>query len=322
MPQIWPSSLMVWVIPDINMLKNVVPKLIDIFPLIVVITAFPFFFFGGANETSSNLFGALWDCGHLVFFVALVMVLGKKFDVNSWRVGLVITATVFFGGGLIEIIQANIGRDGNWGDLLRDLTGTWVGLFWLQRSRKWVWVGRFFSIALLIPNLTAVFFETWYQLYAMEEFPLLAGFESQIELFGHKGKVELSDIEYSQGLRSGKIELTTNRYSGITFDRLFNDWSSYKWLAFDIYNPDDEPLIMNIRVNDTQHILNGWQYKDRFNRQFSLGSGWNHLRFSIVDIENGPERRKINLAKISHLVIFASRLPKSRIIYLDNLRLE
>jgi len=313
---------MAWVIHDIDMLKTVVTKLIQVMPFVVMIVAFPFFFFGGATEISSSLFGALWDCGHLVFFVALAMALSKKFDVNNWRVFLFITATVFFSGGLIEVIQANIGRDGNWEDLLRDLTGTWLGLFWLQRSRKWVWVGRAFSLALLIPNLSAVFFETWYQLHAMKEFPLLAGFESNIELFSHKGKLERSDEEHSQGAYSGKIQLTTNRYSGITFDRLFNDWSGYKWLAFDIYNPENEPLVMNIRVNDTEHALNGWKYRDRFNRQFSLDPGWNHLKFSMDDIENAPERRKMNLAKVSDIVIFAIRLPRSRVIYLDNMRLE
>jgi VanZ family protein len=313
---------MVWATHDINMLKNVITKLIKILPFVIVIVAFPFFFFGGVSEGSSNLFSALWDCGHLVFFIALVMVLSKKFDVNNWRVGILITAGVFVAGGLIEIIQANIGRDGNWGDLLRDLTGTWLGIFWLQRSRKWIWVGRVFSVVLLVPNLTAVFFEAWYQLDAMQKFPLLAGFESPIETHWGKKEDERSAQYYTQGSHSLRLMLTKKPYSGIKFGRLMKDWRGFNYLSFDIYNPDSQPLDMSVRVNDMQHKQHNWRMTDRFNKSFHLASGWNHLSFPLDDIQHAPENRLMDLSQISWVEIFVGNLPEARIIYVDNLRLE
>lgn len=318
---ILPSSLMVWVIPDISMLKRATEKVIQILPLVIVIVAFPFFFFGGAIEASSNLFGAFWDCGHLVFFIALVVALSKKIDVNNWRIGVLITATVFFGGGLIEIIQASIGRDGNWDDLLRDLTGTWLGLFWIQRGGKWIWGGRFLSIVLLIPNLTAVFFEVWYQLNARQNFPILAGFESNVEVHWGKKEDELSAQYHTQGKYALKIKLSPKPYSGIKFGRLINDWRGFKQLRFDIYNPD-QPFDMWIRVNDAEHKQHSWGRADRFNRSFHLNSGWNNLSFSLEDIQHAPASRQMELSQISWVEIFVGKLPESRIIYLDNLRLE
>lgn len=322
MQPIWPSSLMVWVTPDISMLKNTYVKLIKVLPWVIVITAFPFFFWGGEAEASSSLFSAVWDCGHLVFFSAMVIALSKKIDVNNWRVAIAITVAVFFGGGLIEIIQASIGRDGNWDDLLRDLTGTWLGLFWLQRSCAWVWVGRFFAIVLLIPNLTAVFFEAWYQLNTRQSFPLLAGFESAVELHWRK-KIDVRSAQYhTQGNYSLQIMLTKDPYSGIKFGRLINDWRGFKRLSFDIYNPDSQVFNMTIRVNDNQHKQHDWSMADRFNQSFQLAHGWNYLSFSLDDIQHAPANRLMDLSQISWVEIFVGKLPESRIIYLDNLRLE
>lgn len=313
---------MVWVIQDISMFKFAVNKLTKILPLVILIGAFPFFFLGGSIESSSSLLGAIWDCGHVVFFIALVMLISRKVDVNNWRVAFIITATVFFTGGLIEIIQASIGRDGNWDDLFRDLTGTWLGLFWIQSANKWVWAGRIFAIIFLIPNITAVFFESWYEIRARQEFPLLVGFESYVESHWGKKEDERSTQYRTQGEYSLKVVLAAKNYSGIKFSRLQPDWRGFKQFGFDIYNPEPTSFYMTVRVNDAQHGLSQWAMKDRFNATFQLNPGWNHLSYSIDVIEHAPADRLMDLSHITWIEIFVGKLPESRIIYLDNLRLE
>jgi hypothetical protein len=118
------------------------------------------------------------------------------------------------------------------------------------------------------------------------------------------------------------LSLTTERYSGISFVRLFNDWSGFKVLSFDIYNPDSLPLTMVVRVNDIAHEKTGWVDDDRFNKQFQVNPGWNHLAFSLSEIQKGPAKRLMDLSKISLIVIYAAQLPEARTIYLDNLTLE
>ncbi|GGY74904.1 hypothetical protein GCM10011613_20470 [Cellvibrio zantedeschiae] len=304
------------------MFKFAVHKLTRILPLFILVGAFPFFFLGGTLESSSSLLSAIWDCGHVVFFIALVVLISRKVDVNNWRVALIITATVFFAGGLIEVIQASIGRDGNWDDLLRDLTGTWLGLFWLQRSTKWVLLGRVFATVLLIPNITAVFMESWYEARARHEFPLLVGFESVIESYWGKKEDERSTQYRTQGEYSLKVVLSPKNYSGIKFSRLQQDWRGFKQFGFDIYNPDSTSFYMTVRVNDVQHGLTQWAMKDRFNTSFQLKPGWNHLSYSMDAIEHAPAGRLMDLSHITWVEIFVGKLPESRIIYLDNLRLE
>lgn len=313
---------MAWEIRAINMRNIMIVKLKYIIPIAAMLVAFPFFFLGGPSDYSSSLFRSVWECGHLIFFIALVLALRTKFDLRNWRVGIAITAAVFVGGGLIELIQIQVGRNGSWDDVMRDLTGTWLGLFWAQRPNKWVWVGRALSAALLIPNLSTVFYEARYQINMVQQFPLLAGFESSIELYGQKPTAELSAQFHTQGHKSLKLNLTTDRYSGISFVRLFNDWSGFKALSFDIYNPDSLPLTMVVRVNDIAHEKTGWIDDDRFNKQFQVNPGWNHLAFTLVDIQKGPAKRLMDLSKMSLIVIYAAQLPEARTIYVDNVRLE
>jgi VanZ family protein len=315
-----PNNLTVWAIPDIDMKKHLL-KLRYVVSLIVVAVAFPFFFLGGTTETSSYLMYAIWDCGHLVFFIAVVAIFSKKFDINNWRVAALISFAVFIFGGSIELIQAYIGRDGSWDDLLRDLTGAWLGIFWLQRSNLWSWIGRAISLALLVPNLTTLYYEGRFQFNLNQQFPILAGFESGIETYGHRA-AELSSQYHTQGQYSLKVELTTREYTGVVFNRLVNDWSGYKSFSFDIYNPDPQAFTMTVRVNDAEHQASGWATQDRFNRALNLVQGWNHFTFSLEDIRNAPQNRKMNLTQIMWLEFFAGKLPAPRTIYLDNVRLE
>ena len=317
-----PNSLMVWEIRVINFLSVFNMKLKQHIAWVIVVIAFPFFFLGGAIESSSSLFGAIWDCGHVVFFIALVVLISRRFDINNWRVALFITATVFVAGGIIEVIQASIGRDGNWQDLQRDIAGTWIGLFWLQRRSKWVWLARFCATLLLLPNLAAVFFESWYELRARYEFPLLVGFESVVDSHWGKAEDERSSQYRSQGEYSLKVVLSSKNYSGIKFSRLLQDWRGYERFSFDIYNPDVNPFYMTVRVNDAQHGLSQWAMNDRFNASFLLNPGWNHLSYSMSEIEHAPAGRLMDLSHITWVEIFVGKLTESRIIYLDNLRLE
>lgn len=313
---------MAWGIRAINSLPNIKTKLKQHIAWVIVVIAFPFFFLGGPDATSSQLYGALWNCGHIVFFIALVFALNKKIDLSRWQFALITLFAVFIGGGLIEVIQSYTGRDGNWDDLLRDLSGTCVGLFWLRPPSLSVWLGRVVALAFLIPSLSVVFFEAWFQYQAMKKFPLLAGFESSIELYGQKSTAELSAEFHTQGHYSLKLNLTTERYSGISFERIFNDWSGFKQLSVDIYNPSSLPLALVLRVNDIAHEKTGWVDEDRFNKGFQVNPGWNHLVFTLDEIQKGPAKRLMDLSQISLIVIYAAQLPEARTIYLDNLKLE
>lgn len=321
-----PNSLMVWVIHVISMSAALTssPKYMRLsysLAILVVLAAFPFFFLGGPTPGSTKLFCALWDSGHIFFFIALAFALSKKFDVSRWRVCLVILVCVFLGGGLVEMIQAEIGRDGNWRDLLNDLAGTSIGLFWFQRAHKWVWGARILSVFICIPLLVSIFFELSARIVSLKQIPLLEGFESFVSFYGLKS-VERSDEYHTQGQFSAKVRLNTGLYTGVSLIRLARDWSSYKKLCIDIYNPDPQLVNIALRVNDALHDINGWVDSDRFNQRIDLIVGWNHIEIPLIDIQHGPATRSMNLTQISRIIIYTRQLQQPKVIYVDNLRLE
>jgi VanZ family protein len=289
---------------------------------LLLLAIFPFFFIGGPSPFSAPLFRSLWDCGHIVFFAGLVVIAHTKFNIAGWRPFFVISLIAVAVGGAIEIIQAHTGREGNWQDLLNDLAATWLALFWLQKSNLWVWGGRVAAIALLIPPITTVFFSAWAQLHAERNFPILANFESSIDLHGWRGNVERTNALRSAGEYSLKVHLNTEKYAGAALTEFYHSWQGYSALAFDIYNPESLPIDLVIRISDLQHELGDNDWSDRFNKKLHITNGWNSIEIPVASIQQAPLTRELEMDSITSIVIFSMQLAKPQDIYVDNILLK
>ncbi len=321
MPLILLSSLMAWGISAISMELTWL-RLKHYFPLAFIVVMSPFFFVSGPDQYTTRLFSALWDCGHVVFFAVLVAAVNLRWNLRSLKHSLCLICIVFVCGGLIELVQTYIGRDGNWLDLLRDLTGTCLGLLWLQQPTKIIWYARFFALFLLLPSVNAVVKAAYGQIHAARQFPLLNDFESVIELQSIRGPVNRAKDYATSHAHSLKINFTTDEYSEVSFNDLYQSWEGFRFLSIDLYKPDDLPLAVIIRINDRQHELGANDYSDRYNKKFSLNQGWNHLEISITDIQHAPATRLMDLRQIQKIVVFSANLKAPRDIYLDNIRLR
>jgi VanZ family protein len=288
---------------------------------VVLILLFPFFFIGGPKIYSTSLFRVFWDCGHLIFFAGLVLLLHTKKPISGWRYCVFLSAFVFIVGSIIEVIQHYTGRDGNWLDVLRDLVGTWFAMFWLQKNNRWAWFGRIITTLFLLPTIQTIFLSAWSQFHLMRQFPEFANFESSIDARGWKGKVERSALVAAQGQYSLKIHFNTDKYSTASFREFFNSWNDYTFLSMDIYNPDITPLTVKLRIHDSRHELNN-NFSDRFNKDIQLESGWNSISIPLDDIKRAPASRPLDLGAITTLAIFTMQLPEPRDIYVDNVSLR
>lgn len=318
-------------------------------PAIALLVLTPFFFIGGPSPVATPLFNSLWDCGHIVFFSLLSLLLVQKFSLTRGRDWLLLTLAVFVLGGAIEIVQAHTGRSGSWQDLLRDLTGTWLGLFLIRSKHAWVYAGRLLALGLLSMNLYWVGLGGAGLWYAYREFPVLADFESPLSIqtmrangFRDKlsrdktGKIiagenspplvktqiERSRDYASEGEYGLKIQMGNQRYAGVAFNQIMTDWSAYAYLEFDLYNPGEVPLLMLVRISDKQHDVGANQTSDRYNRYITMQSGWNHISISLDEVAKAPEHRRMNMEEITSMVICANRLRDPQVAYLDNLHLR
>jgi len=152
---------------------------------------------------------------------------------------------------------------------------------------------------------------------------ILFDFESDSDLEGlswecHKW-FERSETHVTSGKYSLKVMLPPGQYSGFNFRKVPKDWPESNFLKVDIYNPFQERFNFHIRIDDHK---SGWEYANRFDKNFELKPGINHLTIPTHSIRTNIHKRPLNLKKIECLIVFLPDNPKKREIYIDNIRLE
>ena len=150
----------------------------------------------------------------------------------------------------------------------------------------------------------------------------MSSFESPFEMSRFSGKNKAMDrveMHTTEGKYSLKVTLDPGEYPGISMDYLQNDWRGYRNLSFDTFVEGYAHLEITVRVNDRKH---NDEYTDRFNKSFNLLPGSNHITIDLKDIMKAPKGRKMDMADITNICIFAHRLKEQRTVYFDNFRLE
>jgi len=151
----------------------------------------------------------------------------------------------------------------------------------------------------------------------------LFDFESETELKRlnwecHKW-FELSKEHVTSGEYSLKVTLPPGQYPGILFEEIRNDWSDFNYLVMDVFNPSDQGINFHIRIDDNK---SGWEYANRFDIDFKLKPGMNHISIPTDSIKTNLHHRPLNLKQIKQMMVFLTNNTKQRELYFDNIRLE
>ena len=299
---------------------------------VVALICFVLFFVGGPGYYSPRSYKYCWDLGHILFFSILSYLIllnwPKCYETTFLRQGIFIIFIAICLGGLVELAQTGSVRTPDIIDIIRDIIGGLVALsFWAParktiskaRLRIWQAISATLVAMAFFPLTTAILDER----KALKQFPALSDFESLFEIDRWTGDADFSiDHETSyHGKASLKVELNTSLYSGVGLKYFPENWQHYNELQLSIFNPDSEPIQLTCRIHDRQHTRGRQLYADRFNRKFSISSGWNLIRIQLNQIENAPLKRKMALNQIQGLGIFATSLSKPRAVYVDYVRL-
>ncbi|WP_347331700.1 hypothetical protein [Marinimicrobium locisalis] len=293
--------------------------------LLLVLAASPLFFIGGPDWLSPPVVRELWNQGHWLFFSCLFFWWQARWPLPHPRQWLLVTLVVLVMSAVIEGAQTLVGRQAGWNDVLCNVTGTWLGLFWGQHASRRVWMGRILAAGLVLWQVKVVLVVGLAQWQQQHQFPVLGNFESRLALPFWEGAVERVPAPVAEGQYSLAVKLggdPNTRYSGVHLKQLVGNWRGYQALKLSLYNPDESPLALTLRINDTRHDRGEGAFKDRYNGRLLLQPGWNEFRIALRDVERAPEQRAMNMASVERLMLFASGLEHSRWIYLDNLRLE
>ncbi len=116
------------------------------------------------------------------------------------------------------------------------------------------------------------------------------------------------------------------KYNNIAMgSRVISDWSGYRYIALDVFNPLSRHVTFHLCVNDKKQS----GYWDQLNHLARLAPGWNRLRFSLQQYvgERGSVRiqRFVNLSTIRRFWFAVGAEKKQRYsqpFLVDHIRLE
>lgn len=286
----------------------------------------------GPGYNASRSIRTGWDLGHAVLFILFTYILyrdWKKFRdkalILQWVLVLSFTALLAVA---TEGIQYYAGRQFDLFDILRDLSGSVIGMLLLGNvgvgGKKAGSLTRVLLIIILAGITTRSFLLSIADEYiAARQFPVLANFETPFEIgrWRADGEISISSNISRSADSSLKIEFTKKMFSPVTMKYSLGNWEGCDTLKFSFCNPDTADLEVVCRVHDKEHIKHGNAYLDRFNRSFILKEGWNTFAVPVSELQNAPSTREMNLNRIEEISFFSISLPAPRTAYLDDLLL-
>ncbi len=129
----------------------------------------------------------------------------------------------------------------------------------------------------------------------------------------------LASDHVAHGKSSLRLEMFSGKYPGLKISKFDPDWSNFRVVRAEIYNPQNDSLRLHVRIDD----MRGDQpYADRFNSRMLLPPGWTHFALPLDSLVTSDTRRRMNLASIEKMDFFIVHPKEPVTLFFDHLRLE
>jgi hypothetical protein len=233
-------------------------------------------------------------------------------------------------GILVEVLQGLTGGDMDAGDVVRDLAGASATMLvvgsWWPDARRWTrWALRSGALVLAIgftaPTAGALADEA----RARREFPVLADFSHADELqrFEWSEWTTASLVQADEGDTGRRpalgVSLSPGLFPGFTLKYFPRDWRGYRSFVLSYANPSSTSYEVNVRIDDMRHNN---EHTDRFNGTYQIAPGRHEIRIPLADVESAPRGRRLDLANVRTVVVFAYKLDTTREIVVESVRLK
>jgi len=128
----------------------------------------------------------------------------------------------------------------------------------------------------------------------------------------------LSEEHATHGSRCLRLELYPSPYPGVTPMIEENDWSAFRSVCFDVYNPQQKDMEITVRIDDQKN----WpDYADRYNKGFRLVKGSNRIEIPLNTLVTSGTRRGMDLKSIHRFLLFMVNPQEKNVLYVDYIRL-
>jgi VanZ family protein len=263
------------------------------------------------------------DAAHAPVFGALALVIRSLLRDSvpqRWRTVVAFSVTILLGTG-VEWLQGMIGRDASWNDVRTDALGAACALgaaaWWHTRhapdtrSRTVRRAGA--TVAVLAGIIATLPISETSLAYArrIAAFPIIVQSASPLDLYF----IEVRDAQLERdrlpspwagdvAIPSLLVRASGGEFPGVSHTEPQPDWHGYSRLRADLTNPANEPLRLTLRVHDAEH---NQDFSDRYNRTFEIPARSRQvISVPLVQIEEGPDRRKLDLEHVAGLILFTS----------------
>jgi hypothetical protein len=284
-------------------------------------------------SSSFGLWVAVGDAAHFplmagLTFLLLLLLASHDRDVRPpYRlVGTVGCATAIG----IELVQPMFGRTASVRDALVGCFGVAaaIGCVFVSAVGRSSVLRAFYGVAVLALSVTLLIpvgLEWRATEWRRSNFPVLAGFEDEIELrlwrplsdgTDAAPRVALSRKYSTAGERSLEVRTNANGNPTLLYVIGGQDWRRFHALTWSVYNPG-ESFHLTIRIDDAAEPAD---FGSRFYRGMTVERGTNRFELTIEEIRRGPRDRALDLSRVERLMLFVRQGP-SRRFFLDDVRL-
>ncbi|MDJ0806776.1 MAG: VanZ family protein [Gammaproteobacteria bacterium] len=275
----------------------------------------------------------LWNAGHVAYFALLAYLLLSVKRIarlsQAMRWVMVLSLTLLF-GVLIEVSQIGTRRTPDVLDILRDMTGSLLVLAFHASSPSWKTLQwglrglRVLLVIILLIMLKPLMISLLDESIAKVQFPVLADFSTPFEMNRWEGDAARSRLRLTalNERNAMLVKLTSRRYSGVHLKYFPGDWRDYRMLILTLYNPQPKAMRVTCRIHDARHVEGVQRYSDRFNQTYTIQPGLSSIEIDLEVVALAPRARRMDLAKIKGLGIFASSPDTPGAVYIQEVRLE
>lgn len=242
-------------------------------------------------------------------------------------------------GVLTEIAQIGTGRDADPWDVVRDVLGASSFLLFAAtldggltewRARPWVPLRAILRVtAAAVLALAFVPLAVVGICYGFRDaaFPHLMDFESYWE-----GRfVDTRDARVTLGYLPepwtdptrlvGVVTFGPGAWPALDLVEPYPDWTGYDRLTLKVWSELADPVTVSVRVDD-HHPEADERFDQRFQTSLEIVPGENAISIPLSDVRDGPSGRRLDLAHVRRVILYASRVERPFTLYVDDIRLE